>query len=120
MDPILSLAGKPDKLLYGLAKDQFLYNRQSVVSYGQVWVLYNDKVVFCDLSRNVGLTPVESTEQDRKALISILETHYVSQSFERLVENIISWGCLPEDDAPASGSALKHRGQDDARRQGGQ
>ncbi len=98
MDPELSLADKQAGLPYGLTKDQFLYNCEPFSNAGKVWVIYNDKAVLCDLDRNFGLSPVNHSENDHAALMKMIRMHFISQSFERIVENIVSWGGLTEED----------------------
>jgi hypothetical protein len=97
MDPVLSLADAPDRLPYGQTKDQYLYHREPVANAGKVWVIHNDKAVVARLDRNLGVTPEAPDEGERTHLTRLLQSHLFSQSFERLVENIVSWEVLRDD-----------------------
>ncbi len=98
MDPVLSLADKPDQLPYGLSRDQFLYNREPVANAGSVWVIYNDKAIPCDLDGGFGIVPRPYTDEEQDTLMTLLESQFIVQSFERLVENVVSWGGVREED----------------------
>src|SRR5690606_25221062 len=90
---VRSVTPKSDEnqqLPYGLTGDIFLYNREPAAYGGNVWVIYNERAVFCELDQNLGVLPVPHNERDYEALMKLLKFNFMYQGFERLLENLVA------------------------------